>query len=467
MQRRAFLGKTAFGAAQIALLGCRTRFRGCGARGFNPTLVEDARSGGLLDVPPGFRAIVLQRAGDPLHDGHHVGAQPDGMACLRGENGAWVLLRNHELGDAEQQRAVGASPWVLGAPPSHVFSMERGGGVSRVVLDPLRLAKAFDGQAPVESAIVNSNAVLVGTDRNCAGGIFETPALRGWVSCEESDAPGHGWAFFAAIDDGALVDAGSRCLRSWGRFLREGIAHDPRRSVVWMTEDHGHGLFYRFNPRDPAQPFGQGELWALAIPGLAHTDPVATGDPNRPALPLGTTWPVTWVKIPDAAAQTAPCREQGAARGATAFNRCEGITFDAAGDRVYFIASTAGPLQAGQVFAYDPGAETLTLVTQVVDRAVLSMPDNVTMAPWGDLVVAEDNYDRGVRSQYVRGIRPDGSVYDILRNRHDDPEGPRATAPGAEFAGCCFSPDGNILFVNLQGPENVTLAVSGDWATLT
>lgn len=454
-----------FGATQLALLGCRGASSSRqGAHRAATTLVSDP--GGLLDIPPGFRAIELQRAGDPLHDGHRVGAQPDGMACLLGDDGTWVLLRNHELGDADQLRAVGGSPWVLAPPASHAFHPARAGGVSRVVLDPRRLAEALAGSGAPQAAILTSNAVLVGTDRNCAGGVVVTPTTRGWVTCEESLLDGHGWAFFTAVDDDRLVPAASRCLRPWGRFLREGIAQDPRRGLVWMTEDHGHGLFYRFTPRDPKQPFGDGELWALAIAGLAHTDPHAEGDPNASPWAVGTTWPVTWVKIPDPAATTTPCREQGAALGATQFNRCEGITFDAANERVYFIASTAGPLQAGQIFAYDPARDTLTLVTQVEDRAVLSMPDNVTVAPWGDLVVAEDNYDRGASHQYVRGIRPDGSVYDLLRNRRNDPDGPSTGSPGAEFAGCCFSPDGAVLFVNVQGPENVTLAITGDWTTL-
>ena len=31
-----------------------------------------------------------------------------------------------------------------------------------------------------------------------------------------------------------------------------------------------------------------------------------------------------------------------------------------------------------------------------------------------------------------------------------------------EFAGSCFSPDGSVLFVNMQGP-GLTLAIRGPW----
>ena len=36
-------------------------------------------------------------------------------------------------------------------------------------------------------------------------------------------------------------------------------------------------------------------------------------------------------------------------------------------------------------------------------------------------------------------------------------------APGDEFTGACFSPDGRVLFVNLQGDRDETLAITGPW----
>ena len=50
------------------------------------------------------------------------------------------------------------------------------------------------------------------------------------------------------------------------------------------------------------------------------------------------------------------------------------------------------------------------------------------------------------------GVRPDGSQYEIARNRYSK----------SELAGACFSPDGNILFVNIQYPGK-TIAITGDW----
>lgn len=464
VRRRVFLSSTVAGLAPFALLGCRSAESSSSSR---PTSGWDLAPA-FLELAPGFRAMVLQRAGDPFHDGHHMGAQPDGMACLPGRDGSWVLLRNHELGDLDLLAALEAVPWVRPpASPAKAFSQDVYGGVSRLVLDPKGLRKALAGRLPPSAAITGSNAVLVGTDRNCAGGVLDRDGRRAWVSCEESDRSGHGWAFLTYPDDDVLTPAAPRCLRSWGRFQREGIAQDPKRGAIYMSEDHAVGLLYRFVPRDPRYPEGEGELWALSIEGLSHTDPHVTHDPTADPHRTGTTWDVQWVKIPDPVAALRRCRDQGAQAGATAFNRVEGIAFDGAQDRLYFVASTAGPLQAGQVFAYAPGDDRLVLVAQVEDRSKLSMPDNIAIAPWGDLVLAEDNYDRrGAHSQYVRGMRPDGSVYDILRNRDNEPHGTEDLPPGAEFAGCCFSPDGTVLFVNVQGPQNVTLAVAGDWSTL-
>jgi secreted PhoX family phosphatase len=79
------------------------------------------------------------------------------------------------------------------------------------------------------------------------------------------------------------------------------------------------------------------------------------------------------------------------------------------------------------------------------------MPDNVTVTPWGDLMVCEDNH----RAPCLRLVTQQGRVNTFALNR-----GSRS-----EFAGVCFSPDGKILFVNIQ-EANLTLAIEGPWQTL-
>ena len=50
------------------------------------------------------------------------------------------------------------------------------------------------------------------------------------------------------------------------------------------------------------------------------------------------------------------------------------------------------------------------------------------------------------------GIRPDGSQYRIANNAYSS----------SEVAGVCFSPDSEIMFLNIQYP-GMTLAVTGPW----
>ena len=72
------------------------------------------------------------------------------------------------------------------------------------------------------------------------------------------------------------------------------------------------------------------------------------------------------------------------------------------------------------------------------------------MAPWGDLIVCEDTASHCG----LVGIRPDGSQYPLADNPYSN----------SELAGVCFSPDGAILFVNIQYP-GMTLAITGPWPT--
>lgn len=72
--------------------------------------------------------------------------------------------------------------------------------------------------------------------------------------------------------------------------------------------------------------------------------------------------------------------------------------------------------------------------------------DNLTAAPWGDLVVCEDRDGDEVG---LVGVTPEGKLYTLAHNHAH-----------TEFAGVCFSPDGSTLFVNLQH-QGLTLAITG------
>ena len=75
--------------------------------------------------------------------------------------------------------------------------------------------------------------------------------------------------------------------------------------------------------------------------------------------------------------------------------------------------------------------------------------DNLTVAPWGDLILCED----GSGDQFLVGVTPEGGIYKFGRN---------AMANPSELAGATFSPDGSTLFVNIQN-AGLTLAITGPW----
>ena len=107
-----------------------------------------------------------------------------------------------------------------------------------------------------------------------------------------------------------------------------------------------------------------------------------------------------------------------------------------------------GPAEGRPEERETPGR--LELFVEPDDGALVENADNLTVAPWGDLVVCED----GPGDNYLLGVTPAGAIYRFARN---------AGTPG-ELAGSTFSPDGTTLFVNLQA-AGLTLAVTGPWKT--
>ena len=143
------------------------------------------------------------------------------------------------------------------------------------------------------------------------------------------------------------------------------------------------------------------------------------------------------------------------------FARGEGLC--AAGGRFAFTCTNGGPARLGQVFTYKPSRHEgtaaereapgeLELIAESTRASLLHNADNLTMAPWGDLIVCEDT----AKNCGLVGIRPDGSQYLLASNAYSN----------SELAGVCFSPDGQTLFVNIQYP-GMTLAISGDWGQFT
>ena len=79
---------------------------------------------------------------------------------------------------------------------------------------------------------------------------------------------------------------------------------------------------------------------------------------------------------------------------------------------------------------------------------MLDAPDNLTVSPRGGLVLCEDGDDE----QFVRGLDR-GQIFDFALNNISE-------NTDQEFAGACYSPDGTVLFVNIQTP-GVSFAIRG------
>ena len=382
-------------------------------------LVRDPN--GILDLPPGFRYRVLERALEPMSDGYRVPARPDGMACFEDPSGALVLMRNHEN---DHVSALGA---YSGPAPVHAFDPRAYGGVTRLVVDPVRLER------------VSSNLVLTGTMRNCAGG----PSPWGWLSCEESTEPGHGYVFLCRSDAAEL--ARPERIVGYGRFNHEAVCIDPATNAAYLTEDRPDGCLYRFLPSDRAQPF-VGKLQALRVTSSARAE---LGELDTPGKKLAADW--VDLREPDSSDDS--LRHQAQALGAAVVRRGEGIWF--ADDGVYVCATIGGRAALGQILKVVPerlgrGA-TVELVAASPGETVLDHPDNITVAPWGDVYMAEDGYGE----QYVRALTPGGRIFDVARNAKSN----------TELAGVCFAPDGKTLFFNLQG-DGLTVAVQGPFEQL-
>ncbi len=406
LNRRAFL-KTALGAPAALALPGTARAEGYGS------LETDPRE--ILDLPPGFSYGVLDRRDEEMDDGYKVPGKPDGMACFQNEDGHYVLLRNHELDEDDTL----LSPYPEGVPPpDEAYDPIALGGVSRLVIDPYDLS------------IMWRNMVLVGTMKNCSGG----PSPWGWLSCEEDVSTGHGYVFLC--DPTAESVQAPHRIDAYGRFNHEAAAVDTTTHAAYLTEDRGDGCLYRLLPEDPSAPF-VGTLSALKVKDEPAFDTALE-------MSLGDVVEVEWVDLdePDPAADT--LRTEATSKGAASFKRGEGAWFHE--DSVWFTATSGGPVDGGQVFRLRPAEGTLECVLVSTNKWVLDMPDNITVAPWGEVFFCED----GSADQYVRGIDASGAMFDFAYN----------AGSTSEIAGLCFSPDGRVMFLNLQH-DHMTLAITG------
>ncbi|HXG46930.1 MAG TPA: alkaline phosphatase PhoX [Methylomirabilota bacterium] len=414
---------------------------------------------GVLDLPPEFRYHLFSEAGEKMDDGLLVPGKHDGMGAFDAGNGKVILVRNHEMEPgATEFSPFGARRALLRKIDRHkLYDAGRGkkpglGGTTTLVYDAReqRLERHF--------------LSLAGTYRNCAGGI--TP-WNTWITCEEDtskpNADGqnsedemekeHGYNFeVPASADLRLADPVP--LKAMGRFRHEAVAVDPRTGIVYQTEDRSDGLLFRFLPREPGRLLAGGRLQALKFKDANRAD---TRNFTERKIKATDKFDVEWVDMQDVESPDDDLRYQGYFdHGAARFARGEGIWYGK--DGIYFACTNGGPKRKGQIWRYVPSPAEgtpeernrpgqLELFIEPNDGTLVENCDNVTLAPWGDLIICED----GMSPQYLVGVTPEGRTYRLAKTTL------------AEFAGACFSPDGRTLFVNILSP-GMTLAITGPWA---
>jgi uncharacterized protein len=414
----------------------------------------------ILDLPPGFDYRVISTRGEVMDDGLLVPGQADGMAAFAGGDGNILLVCNHENAPTDPQLGPwGANNERLSAISPHAIYDAGGntspgnGGTTTIVYDPLN------------GRVVRHHLSLAGTELNCAGG--PTP-WGSWLSCEEcfQDAGTsfefgrvtqrdrrHGYVFEVPATASGPVKPVP--LTQMGRFEHEAAAVSPTSGVVYLTEDRHHSLFYRFLPDTPGRLADGGRLQALAVARKPGFDTRNWSPYSH--MPRGRAYQTSWVDLDDVDSDTNDLRIRGRERGAAIFARGEGICL--AGDKLAFNCTIGGPDRLGQVFIYTPSQHegtadekthpgTLHLLAESTPRSLLRNADNITASPWGDLIICEDTADHCG----LVGIRPDGGQYALADNAYT----------GSELAGICFSPDGAVMFVNIQY-RGLTLAITGPW----
>jgi hypothetical protein len=128
-------------------------------------------------------------------------------------------------------------------------------------------------------------------------------------------------------------------------------------------------------------------------------------------------------------------------------------------DSIYFACTSGGLNRKGQIWRYFPSkfeGETneytlpgkLELFIEPDDGGVVDHADNLTIAPWGDVILCEDGSDE----QFLLGVNSSGEIYKLAKNSLNN----------SELAGAVFAPNGETLFVNIQRP-GLTIAIQGPW----
>ena len=408
------------------------------ATGYGP-LVPDPN--GVLDLPDGFSYQIISESAKPLTGAD--GVLPDAFdgSGLFELDGKRYLVRNSEQ-------------WL---PEDHEFHIV---GDAAVTYDPEGVGGTTTTELDEGNAVVAEYVSLAGTTGNCAGG--KTP-WGTWMTCEETEwkagdevfTKDHGFVF--EVDPANPANNQNPTpLQGLGRFAHEAAVIDPETGIVYLSEDATapNGLLYRALPSRPLGGYGSLRAGA-SLEALVASDGGSFVPDLSEYSEVGTTLTTAWTAIPDPLATEASTRVQ--VTKVTRSRKLEGLWF---GDGAVFVVSSFARIDDGstqehdgQVWRLDPAANTMELVVRFgvnddPESDNIDGPDNITVSPWGGLLVCCD----GEGAQHLFTVGPDGTPQVFARNARDN----------SELTGATFTDDGQTLFFNMYDP-GATFAVTGPW----